>query len=461
MSFAVGTMTSMGVVICFAIGTALVLMGAYTVILMGTTFTPKMIYVGVALFVADIIIYYTTFEVAKVAHESNIPSTIIGKWFANIEPINRWIVMATILAIGVIRVIWVRRTIKTTITQFSVGETLDLIPLGVAFSNKYGQIMQANETINNLSYELTGKVLVDENDFWNKISSGDIISGTPINMDLGGITQENEPSGWSYGAGEAIRDEKNRVERPVIALSDGSVWLFEKTTVESEVGPVSQILAVDATKEEELVRELEHGNQQLRDMNRRLRRYHEEVDDTVRSEELLEAKMRVHDRMGETLLAAKIYLTNEESPVDAATVLKSWEEDLTLLREEAKGEEAPKQVERFMDAAKHLGIDLQIAGEIPENREVMNLICVGIQECMTNALQHSEATQMYVTILKDDFGYTVNYSDNGKTPKYPIKEGGGLRLLRETAENMEATMKYVEGRHFQLALEIPRPDSDL
>ena len=461
MTYIMGTMTHFGIILCFSIGTALVLMGAYTVILMGTTFTPRMIYVGVALFIADIFIYYTTFEVAKRAYIEGIPETFLGRWFSTMAPINRWIFMTTILVVGVLRVIWVRRTIKTTITQFSVGETLDLIPLGVAFSNKYGQIMQANETINNISFELTGKTLVNENDFWDKITRGDIISGTLINTNLGGITSESEIQGFSYGANQSSPKDQDKKERPVIALPDGTVWLFEKTMVESEIGPVSQILAVDATKEEELVRELEHGNQQLRDMNRRLRRYHEEVDDTVRSEELLEAKMRVHDKMGETLLAAKIYLTNPVSPVNAETVLKSWEEDLTLLREEAKGEEAPKQVERFMDAAKHLGIDLQIAGDIPENREVMNLICVGIQECMTNALQHSEASQMYVTILKDDFGYTVNYSDNGKTPNYPIKEGGGLKLLRETAEKMEATMEYVEGRHFHLTLEIPRPDSDL
>ncbi len=441
--FIIGNVTSMGTVLCFIIGAALVLLGAFSLIMIATTLIARSIYVAIGLFVLDILVYYTIYEVSKAAYSTGKPSTPMGYWFANMSPTYRWILMIVLLIIAVVRVVWVYRTMKTTISQFSVGDNLDLMPIGVAFSNDYGQVMQANKTINELSFQMTGNVMMNEKEFWKEISSGNLKEGELVNIpDLTAM-------------------EEGTDETPIISMPDGKVWLFVKTQLESKIGPISQIVAIDATKEEKLVQELNHSNEQLRDMNRRLRRYHEEVDDTVRSEELLEAKMRVHDKMGETLLAAKMYLTNPESPVDAEAVLKSWEQDLVLLREESDKEEGPRQVDRFMDAAKHLGIDLKIVGDLPENREVMNLICVGIQECMTNALQHSEANQMVVTILKDDFSYTVDYSDNGKTPTYPIKEGGGLKLIRETAERMEANMKYGDGRHFHLTLEIPRPDSDL
>ena len=80
---------------------------------------------------------------------------------------------------------------------------------------------------------------------------------------------------------------------------------------------------------------------------------------------------------------------------------------------------------------------------------------------MTNAIQHAGADQMYVTIAKDDVKYIVNYSNNGITPKYPIKEGGGLKLLRETADKMGATIEYGKGKFFSLTLTIPRPGSDI
>ncbi len=440
-----GTMTPIGTVLCFMIATALILMGAYSMISVATTLTPRAIYVGIAFLTFDVIVFYMVYEVCKAAFVEEHASTELGYWFSNMIPHYRWFLMCALLAAGIVRLIWVQRTMSTTINQFSVGTTLDLIPLGVAFSNDYGQVMQANDKIDELCYHLTGSALSNENEFWKAVTTGNIKNGTLISRpDLTGELRGD------------ISDGELITEKPVIRMPDGSIWMFSKTEIQTDIGPVSQLIAIDATKEEGLVQELNQSNKQLRAMNQRLRRYHEEVDDTVRSEELLQAKMRVHDKMGETLLAAKIYLTNEESPVDAETVLNSWEQDLALLREESRGDEQPKQMERFVDAAKHLGIDLQIIGEIPQNREILNLICVGIQECMTNAFQHSGADQMYVTIIKDDFAYTVDYSDNGKTPTYPIKEGGGLGMLREMAEKMEATMNYGDGRHFRLTLEIPR-----
>ena len=443
--YVIGTITPVGAVLCFMIGVALVLMGAFSLIMIATTLVPRTIYIAIGLFVFDIVVYHTVYEVSKAAYIKDTFDTPLGYWFGNLQPVYRWIVMILLLAIGVLRTIWFYRNMKTTITQFAVGDILDLMPLGIAFSTEFGQVMQANKTITDLSYEMTGEVLTNETVFWNQVKTGKLKSGKPIKRERL----------------ELQETESQESDTQAIEMPDGAIWLFAKSNIECDMGIVSQIIAVDATKEEALVRELDNSNEQLRDMNKRLRRYHEEVDDTVRSEELLEAKMRVHDKMGETLLAAKMYLTNDESPVTGEAVLKSWEQDLVLLREEPKTEEGPKQVERFMNAAKHLGMDLQIIGDMPENREVMNLICVGIQECMTNAFQHAEADQMYVTIFRDDFAYTVDYSNNGKTPAYPIKEGGGMKLLRETAEKMGATMKYGDGRHFRLTMEIPRPDNDL
>ena len=136
-------------------------------------------------------------------------------------------------------------------------------------------------------------------------------------------------------------------------------------------------------------------------------------------------------------------------------MLLEWKKDLSLLREEAKDEAAPTQVDRLIDAATHFGIDLQIIGDMPEDADVMNLICVGIQECMTNAIQHADADQMYVTINKNELAYEVTYSNNGDAPSKPIAEGGGLSILRQAAEKMDATMSYPESKHFTLRLNIP------
>ena len=91
----------------------------------------------------------------------------------------------------------------------------------------------------------------------------------------------------------------------------------------------------------------------------------------------------------------------------------------------------------------------------------MQLICLGIQECMTNAIQHAEATQMYVAISKDDLEYQVSFSNNGKPVVGEIKEGSGMTILRESAEKLGATMEYKESLRFNLILHIPLPEKDV
>ena len=415
-------------IISFLIATGLVLVGVYCMIMFATTHLTKVIAVGVIPFVADIAVFNGVYDVCSSMAGRGEMKTDIGLLIANMPTTMRLSLMCLLMFSGILRLRAVRRTIKSNITEFSIAESLDKMPMGIAFTGDDGMVFQSNNMIHDLCYRILGNTLVDGEKAWARIVNGDIAEGMVFQ---GG-------------------------ETPMITTPEGQVWMFSRTPVHSEIADINQIVAVNATREQQIVTELEEKTVQLADMNKRLRNYNNIVDDTIRREELLAAKMRVHDNMGEVLLATKVLLSNDKGPATPEGVLLEWKKDLSLLREEAKDEAAPTQVDRLVDAAQHLGIDMQILGNMPEDEDVTNLICVGIQECMTNAIQHADADQMYVTIQENEMEYEVSYSNNGDAPERPIAEGGGLSILRQAADKMDAYMYYPEARNFTLVLKIPK-----
>ena len=415
-------------IVDFLIATGLVLVGIYCMIMFATTHLTKVIVVGVIPFVADIAVFHGIYDVCCVISGKGELKGGIGLLIANMPSPMRISLMFLLLLSGILRLRAVRRTIKSSITEFSIGEALDSIPMGIAFTGDSGIVLQSNHVIHDLCYKMVGMTMIDGDRVWKKIEEGQVLPG--MDCTLG--------------------------ESPMITTPEGESWIFRKSPIHSSIGDINQIIAFNATREQQIVRELEENTEKLKDMNKRLRNYNDIVDDTIRREELLAAKMRVHDNMGEVLLATKVLLTNEKSPATREEVLLEWKKDLSLLREEARDEAAPTQLERLKEAADHFGVALKITGDIPTNEDAMELLCVGIQECLTNAIQHAGSDEMYVNIQETDDSFVITYSNNGDSPKYPITEGGGLSILRQAAEKLGAIMEYIEAEQFTLRITLPK-----
>ena len=420
--------------ICFVVSLGSLLTAIYITILAGTTLMPRTIVVGVLPMIADLAVYLVVYDMCASAAGHTVPNNPFVTAFANLPAIVQLIIVGATLTSCLLRLRGVLRITSTNITPFSIGEALNKMRLGVVFAGDTGQVLQCNSKFDDMCFEITGNTMLNTKDFWDTIKKLD------TNM---------EPH--------------NPDEEVLLNTEDGTSWLITRTRLNSTIGEFNQILAVDATEERNLVRDLREANNQLEDMNRRLRRYNDTVDDTVRQEELLETKKRVHDNMGEDLLGAKIYITNEVSPVNIDELKLRWEQGLTLMPGEASHEEdaVTGQIKRLMDAANHLGIELKLTGEMPENFLILKLICTGIQECMTNAIQHAGADEMYVDIKRGDYEYIVNYSNNGAPLDSDFKEGGGLSLFREEAEKLGASLEYTGKEKFNLALHIPLPETEI
>lgn len=106
------------------------------------------------------------------------------------------------------------------------------------------------------------------------------------------------------------------------------------------------------------------------------------------------------------------------------------------------------------------GTELKIRCNIEEialDSEKSRFICNSVKECLVNGIRHGRATAFFIEMRKEFSFVTLLVSDNGKGIEGELKEGFGLRGIREKAERLggRCTFSSEEGEGFETQISIP------
>ncbi len=184
------------------------------------------------------------------------------------------------------------------ISRNAVKEGFDTLPAAICYFDRNGLLRLINHRMQEIAAVLCGR-------------------------DLQTLT-DLEQALRSPGGGVQLRDEAARIYE----FPDGTVYHFTVRPVQDKYGiPYTEVMATDVTQLATLHAALQQENERLADANRRAKRLYDNMPDIVREEEILKMKMRVHDDIGHTLLAARRALRHEH--------------DLARLRSEAAKWKAP------------------------------------------------------------------------------------------------------------------------
>lgn len=164
-------------------------------------------------------------------------------------------------------------------------------------------------------------------------------------------------------------------------------------------------------------------------------------------------KMRVHDDIGRSVIATRQFL-NQGKPMEELD-LTAWKNAVRLLKYENELSEKRDAVAELMNAACGIGIKVFIDGEFPENTAAKEILISVIRECMTNAVRHAGAGELYVRLVRRENTASVSVTNNGAVPDGEIAEGGGLSSLRILVEKSGGTMEVETAPRFELKASVP------
>ncbi|MCF0150209.1 MAG: PAS domain-containing protein [Firmicutes bacterium] len=316
---------------------------------------------------------------------------------------------------------------KTTRYQVTaaIKEAFDNLPSGVCYFDRNGLIVLCNRKMYALAFELMGKDL-------------QLLSELQQALD-------RLPEGSS-----AVK------EGELYILSDGTAWrITQKRLVDEDGTAYIQVFAADVTELRRNSRQLEENNRKLEEISLRLQQITQNAAAIAREEEILSMKMRVHDELGESLLALRTYCLNGFPKEKKEELLADWTQSIRLLQEGIETQESSDSFEELFSIAASVGIKICRSGSLPPDPQAQKLMTAAVRECVTNGVRHARATELYTAFIETPDTYQLHITNNGTPPKGVITEGGGLSSLRRRIENAGGAMKVLSSPGFELIISLP------
>lgn len=307
---------------------------------------------------------------------------------------------------------------KTHPSFESVKETMDLLPAGIAFAKPDGTVVFSNLAVNRLSRALTGRAFTDPEAFRT------------------GTAAENEAQ---------------------LTLPDTAVWQLVCDTLAVDGQEYVQLTATDISEQAAITRQLEEKNAKLRDIHMRLDIYNRQADRIIIAQELLTARMAVHNEVGNVLLESRHYLQDPAS-FDEEKLLQALKNTNTyLLREYEEDDTARDLLADALETAEAIGVDVAITGIIPAEDPFRGILAAAVSECASNTVKHAKGDQLSVKIQSTDTAISYTLRSNGEAPALPIRETGGLKSLRMLVEKEKGTMQTAASPAVTVTIRLPLP----
>ena len=373
---------------------------------------------------------------------------------------NIWVVTAYIAAMILFDIFIIRKGIKyrqENFTVISVKQGLDAMEEGICFYTENGLPQFTNKYMNDVSLAISGRTIVDASGFWNDLQRGYIDKKCRIITSIDDMVIVKTP-------------EK------VCAISNRDIG-----------GELKEMVMVDITSEYGTFEELLGKYESLEQQQERLKEYNKNVTQATIERELLNAKIHIHDELGEILLAAKRFIQNKDreekaakeirniktseaetngapgrGDIDRRTVTELWLKNLSLLGVEREQTEEDEYAEIYR-AASDIGMKIEVTGELPQEGKAKSVTASAMHECLTNTFRHAGGDTVYVESVKvientetgkHSSGYILTFTNNGKPPEGDIEERGGLKSLRKMAEDAGFDMKIETAGGFKLILDL-------
>ena len=300
------------------------------------------------------------------------------------------------------------------ITPMSVKDSMDMLDAGLCYWEEGGRIILSNKKMDEICLALTGEVLLNGEKFYECIDS------------------------------------------ECVPMPDGRIQYFSLNEVEFDDKKIQELVASDVTELYKKNEMLELETSSLRKMNDSLRRYNQNIEETVRKQEILDTKVYIHDEMNRLMLITTAMTETTLPEEDFRSVLTLWRNNAVLLgnKTEKKEEADVCEIDKL---AKLLGIHVIWEGipfsDIPEKfRELLVMIT---REAIANAVKHAEAKAVTIDVEKREEELAITIRNDGQRPMAYKKEGGGLSNIRRLIEAQRGRLEVVAEEQFVLCVTFP------
>ena len=290
---------------------------------------------------------------------------------------------------------------RENVTSLSIKDALDLIPAGVCFVDSEGGVALKNLKMNEYCRDFTGAELNDADVFMTEISLVGRLEG-----------------------GQWIADDGQRN------------IMFTEDEVEVEGEFYTELVASDVTEIFSLYRDT-----------------HNDIDSEIMRWKL-SVRASIHREIGQTLCSSRFIKSPEERNPKALLRVLNNTSNIILKKSEPL---SPKvdEWEYALELCEAGGIKVNIEGKVPESYKLKSIFARVLRECAANTVIHAGENSLFVRFRRDADSVTADFFNNGKPPKKPVSESGGLKTIRALVEEQGGRMNVLHSPKFTVQILIP------
>lgn len=200
---------------------------------------------------------------------------------------------------------------------------------------------------------------------------------------------------------------------------------------------------------------------------------YKEISRTAVYEERNRIAKDIHDNAGHSMTtvimqteAAKLLIDSNpqeaktriiSANIQAKNALEQMRESVHLLAGRAQVNTLKQDIGEII-AQTIDGTELKIRCNIEDillDSESARFICNSVKECLVNGIRHGKATAFFIEMRKEFSNVCLLISDNGCGAGGNIKEGFGLRGIREKAEKLGGRCSFTSEEGFETEILIP------
>ncbi len=306
-----------------------------------------------------------------------------------------------------------------------IKDSFDNLPTGIIFAKTNGVILLANALMYDLYCQLSDGALQSAHAFWHSLTK----PHDQIKLLETGDT-------------------------PTLCFADNKIYRFNKHTTEIGYEPIIQIKAVDISAHYQLKQTYLQKQKKLVTLRQAMVETKATLENVTRQEEVLDAKLKIHNTMGMGLATIRRYLATGQGDLDKALLI--WRRSIELLvnSETFVQDDLLKSLQQ---AAQSIGIVLEIIGKWPSKQPAIERVLISVgRECLINAALHGDAKHMQIEILEMAATYQITFKNDGKTSTKPIRAGGGFASMKKTLETINGSFDIVQTPQFAIVLELPK-----
>lgn len=320
-----------------------------------------------------------------------------------------------------------RRRMRDSISALSVQEAIDKLPAGLAFVSAENQeIVLINQRMR------TVLAMLDDSQRHPAGVMAELLAATPLDQ------------GLQASLGQA----------PVVELSDGSQWMVQVNDCAVAGKPVHEVVALDVTERWRLVSELAERHDDLEARAWQLQDELERLLEVCTADELIKARTRVHDVIGQRASMLLRMLRSDVAPDRATLAQLASGMQLSLGAEEPTS--TPRtRLEILRNALAGIGVRVVGPARLPDDRGIAELVVDIITEAISNAIKHGAATEIVAECSREADSLRLTVSNNGIASPTPITEHGGIGGMRYRLDEVGGTLQVISYPNFAIRATIP------